>query len=63
MAWTLISYDVISNYRQTYNIRRTLAVNEIVDHSDVGAAPTTSLFSTWLQWIAKRHLQDEATII
>ena len=39
-------------YRQTSNIRRTLAGNEIVDHSDVvgaspvGAAPTTSSFST-----------------
>ena len=34
------------------NIRRTLVVNQIVDHSDVvgaspvGAAPTTSSFST-----------------
>ena len=39
-------------YRQVSNIRRTLAGNEIVDHSDVvgaspvGAAPTTSSFST-----------------
>ena len=37
----------------TSNIRRTLAGNKIVDHSDVvgaspvGAAPTTSSFSTW----------------
>ena len=41
------------NYRKTSNIRRTLADNKIVDHSDVvgaspvGAAPTTSSFSTW----------------
>ena len=41
-----------STYRQVSNIRRTLAGNEIVDHSDeagaspVGAAPTTSSFST-----------------
>ena len=40
------------NYRQVSNIRRTLVSNEIVDHSDVvgaspvGAAPTTSSFST-----------------
>ena len=40
------------NYRQVSNIRRTLAGNKIVDHSDVvGAspvsdAPTTSSFST-----------------
>ena len=37
-------------YRQTSNIRRTLAENKIGDHSDVvgaspvGAAPTTSSF-------------------
>ena len=40
------------HYRKTSNIRRTLLGNEIVDHSDivgaspVGAAPTTSSFST-----------------
>ena len=40
------------DYRQVSNIRRTLVVNKIVDHSDVigaspvGAAPTTSSFST-----------------
>ena len=40
------------NYRQVSNIRRTLAGNKFVDHSDVvgaspvGAAPTTSSFST-----------------
>ena len=39
-------------YRQVSNIRRTLVGNKIVDHSDVigaspvGAAPTTSTFST-----------------
>ena len=39
-------------YRQVSNIRRTLMDNKIVDHSDVigaspvGAAPTTSSFST-----------------
>ena len=39
-------------YRQTSNIRHTLVDNKIVDHSDVvvaspvGAAPTTSSFST-----------------
>ena len=41
-----------STYRQVSNIRRTLVGNTIVDHSDVvgespvGAAPTTSSFST-----------------
>ena len=40
------------DYRQVSNIRRTLVGNQIVDHSDVvgaspvGAAPTTSSFST-----------------
>ena len=40
------------SYRKTSNISHTLVVNKIVDHSDVvgaspvGAAPTTSLFST-----------------
>ena len=39
-------------YRQTSNLSRTLVGNKIVDHSDVvgaslvGAAPTTSSFST-----------------
>ena len=32
-------------YRQVSNIRRTLVGNKIVDHSDVGAAPTASSFS------------------
>ena len=41
-----------STYREVSNIRRTLVGNKIVDHSDVvgaspvGAAPTTSSFST-----------------
>ena len=41
-----------SEYRQVSSIRRTLVGNQIVDHSDVvgaspvGAAPTTSSFST-----------------
>ena len=40
-------------YRKVSNISRTLVGNKIVDHSDVvgaspvGAAPTTSSFSTW----------------
>ena len=40
------------NYRQTSNIKSTLLGNIIADHSDVvgaspvGAAPTTSSFST-----------------
>ena len=39
-------YLEIAFYRQVSNIRRTLEGNKIVDHSDVGAAPTTSSFST-----------------
>ena len=44
--------EVNANYRQVSNIRRTLVGNKIFDHSDVvrvsavGAAPTTSSFST-----------------
>ena len=40
-------------YHKTSSIRRTLVRNKIVDHSyvvgasPVGAAPTTSSFSTW----------------
>ena len=43
---------ILEIYRQVSNIRRTLVGNKIVDHSDVvgespvGAAPTTSSFST-----------------
>ena len=43
---------LILQYRQVSNRRRTLVGNYIVDHSDVvgaspvGAAPTTSSFST-----------------
>ena len=45
--------DDIMLYNKTSNIRRTLVANKIVDHSDVvgaspvGAAPTTSSFSTY----------------
>ena len=44
--------NVLSIYRQISNIGRTLECNKLVDHSDVvgaspvGAAPTTSSFST-----------------
>ena len=49
---TLIWYFVFSKYRKTSNISRALVGNKIVDNSDaigaspVGAAPTTSSFST-----------------
>ena len=48
-AWARVIMRV---YRQVSNISRTLVGNKIVDHSDVvgaspvGAAPTTSSFST-----------------
>ena len=47
-----ISFIIFKPYRKTSNISRTLAGNKIVDNSDVvgaspvGAAPTTSSFST-----------------
>ena len=49
---TLIVKSFIPKYRKTSNISRTLVGNKIVDNSDVvgaspvGAAPTTSSFST-----------------
>ena len=52
-SWRDIAvYDTEKEYRKTSNIRLTLLGNKIVDHSDVvgaspvGAAPTTSSFST-----------------
>ena len=43
--WRIHTYTV---YRQTSNIRHALESNRIIAHSDVvvGAAPTTSSFST-----------------
>ena len=47
-----MQYSKKTAYRQVSNIRRNLAGNKFVDHSDVigaspvGAAPTTSSFST-----------------
>ena len=50
-------------YRKTSNISRTLIGNKMVDHSDVvgaspvGAAPTTSSFSTW-QLASRKFCKD-----
>ena len=57
--WALILFrmrtwlqHIMRHYRKTSNISRTLVGNKIVDNSDVvgaspvGAAPTTSSFST-----------------
>ena len=41
-----INYTADVEYRQTSNIRRTLIRNKNVDHSPVGAVPTTSSVST-----------------
>ena len=59
IIWTNVYQDDVTRpqwvdcgYCKTSNIRRTLVANKIVDHSDVvgaspvGAAPTTSSFST-----------------
>ena len=53
MINAILSKNLIEwTYRKVSNIRRTLVGNKIVDHSDVvgaspvGAAPTTSSFST-----------------
>ena len=48
----LVPSGTNDNYRKTYSLSRTLVGNKIVDNSDVvgaspvGAAPTTSSFST-----------------
>ena len=48
----VVCYVIQMTYRHVSNVRRTLIGNKIVDHSDVvgaspvGAAPTTSSFST-----------------
>ena len=50
--WALLAACDELDYRKTSNISRTLVGDEIVDNSDVvgaspvGAAPTTSSFST-----------------
>ena len=47
-----VKHQPVTNYRQVSNISRTLVGDKIVDNSDVvgaspvGAAPTTSSFST-----------------
>ena len=56
-------------YRQTSNMKFTLVGNVIVDHSNVvgaspvGAASSTSSFSSFLntgfQWIGQRQLQNQ----
>ena len=50
--YTVLSRATLLKYRKTSNISRTLVGDKIVDNSDVvgaspvGAAPTTSSFST-----------------
>ena len=66
----------MGKYRQVSNIRRTLAGYKIVDHSDVvgaspvGAAPTTSSFSTehlasldWQKTTARRGEKHLSLVI
>ena len=63
------SFSMPYQYRQTSNIRRTFTDNKTVDHSDVvgaapvGAAPTTSSFSTYhlasLDWANTTARQDQ----
>ena len=59
----------MTHYHKTANIRRTLAGNKLVDHSDVvgaaptGAAPITSSFSTLhltsMDWAKETAKRDE----
>ena len=52
MSGYAVFQSLTSIYRKTSNLSHTLVGNKIVDHSDVvgaslvGAAPTTSSFST-----------------
>ena len=69
--YLLHSSNTFDEYRQVSNIERTLVGNKIVDHSDVvgalpvGAAPTTSSFSTEhlastsLDWATVTTRRDE----
>ena len=75
LTYLELEHQGINAYHQVSNIRRTLVGNKIVDHSDVvgaspvGAAPTTSSFSTkhlasldWAKTAARRdkkHLSLE----
>ena len=51
-AWNVWNGETVLTYRQVSNISHTLVGNKIIDHSQivgaspVGAAPTTSSFST-----------------
>ena len=64
----LVAREWFHDYRKTCNIRRTLLGKKIVDHSDVvgaspvGAAPTTSSFSTQylasMDWTKKTTRRD-----
>ena len=53
-VWYNAFHIVNDNYRQTSNMSHTLVGNKTVDHSDVVGS-----FSTRLQWIRHRQLQDE----
>ena len=52
LIWAQPIREGVTKYRQVSNISRTLVGSKIVDHADVvgaspvGAAPTTSSFST-----------------
>ena len=74
LQWTGSSFlikikEVFAKHREVFNIRRTLVGNKIVDHSDVvgaspvGAAPTTSSFSTEhlasMDWAKTTAWRDE----
>ena len=60
--------NTLDIYRHTSNISHTLVTNKIFDHSDVvraspvGAASTTTSFSTY-QWTGQIQLQDEMSNI
>ena len=65
----MIKQQVQFNKRKTSNISRVLVGNKIIDHSDVvgasvvGAAPTTSSFSTSMNWAKTTARQEEKHLI
>ena len=66
IAWNSLDDDMTIEYHQTSNIRCTSLGNKIFDHSDVvgalpvGAAPTTSSFST--QHLASTDYTKTSTV-
>ena len=72
MTYVRHAWPIEKKYRKVSKIRRTFVGNKIVDHSDVvgaspvGAAPTTSSFSTEhlasMDWAETTAIRDEKNL-